>query len=261
LGSLLFLPSLMALFLGQITPFVLAGLTGFLWSIKRKHFRVAGVWLVLVAIKPHAVYLIWPFVLYWVWRDRRWSVLAGAVLAFITASLPVLMLNPHVFSQYLQVVSQGAGPLVWATPTLGVAIQLLLSTRQPFWRFVPTAVGIVVAIYLWMRWRYDFSWQRHLLPVVLLSIITSSFTWTFDWVVLLPAVIVMLVWFQESPLKRWWLLGGLVLSQVVIILIHVLVPRSTDMSNFWLPLALWLLHVAGKRVSALPTSQPTEACA
>ena len=69
----------------------------------------------------------------------------------------------------------------------------------------------------------------------------------FDWLVLLPVVILMLVWVQDRPARNWWLLAGLIATQVLIVLSRHLLDSYNDMFASWLPLALWLLYWLGLR--------------
>ena len=57
---------LLAFKLGQIVPFMLLGLVGFLYFVRRKQWWLAGMMTVFIAIKPHTLYLFWFAMLLWV---------------------------------------------------------------------------------------------------------------------------------------------------------------------------------------------------
>src|SRR5262245_20776559 len=68
LVSLSFAPTLFVLNAGQIAPFILLGITGFLACERAGRYVVAGAFAALLAIKPHLVYLFWPAVAVWAIR-------------------------------------------------------------------------------------------------------------------------------------------------------------------------------------------------
>ena len=80
--ALSFVPTVFVLIIGQISPMVLAGITGFLVLEKKRKSLAAGAMLAVVAIKPHLLYLFWLALLFWICRYRRWQVLLGAAVHF-----------------------------------------------------------------------------------------------------------------------------------------------------------------------------------
>ena len=98
--GLLWMPTVIALNLGQVSPVVLLGLVGFLWSLDRRRDVAAGAYLSLTAVKPQIVTLVWVALALWVIANRRWRVLAGAAASLAGASLAVAWFNPNVFVQY-----------------------------------------------------------------------------------------------------------------------------------------------------------------
>lgn len=253
LATAVFIPVGTALYLGQITPFILAGVAGFLRAVVRKRWLLAGTLTLLVSVKPHLPYLFWVFLLLWVWRERRWKVLLGAGAALGVSLILVCLFSNHVLVQYLAALRAGPGPRIWQTPTWGVALLMLFPGTGQWLRFVPMVLGVCLAAWLWLRWRGRFAWAQHLPVVLLLSVVTSSFTWMFDWVVLLPAVLLVFVWFQAEPRRLWWLPAGFLCIELALIF-----QPGIEHSNFysiWLPPALWLLFAAGKGYG------PAESCA
>jgi hypothetical protein len=249
LGAFAFVPSVSALVGGQISPLVLAGLGGFLWAIEREHFLLAGVFTVLIAVKPHLLYLFWVFLLLWIFEQRRLRILYSAAITLLLSSALVLCVNPRILYTYFEAARTQSSLLDWQTPTWGVVLHMI-SPWQPSWlRFAQSGIGIVVAVYLWRCWRRDFSWYRHLTPISFLSVVTSSYTWTYDWIVLLPATIALLAWFEAGPALNWWVPVGLVLLQALIIMVQLWLTHPNDFYNVWFPPALWLLYYYGHRMN------------
>ncbi len=244
LAVLFFIPVGTSLYAGQISPLVLAGLAGFAWALSRNRTMLAGVFTLALAVKPHLLYLFWLFLLLWMVKKRDWRVLSGALVAVFVSSLIVVLVDRTIFLDFYQaIISPSSGPQIWQTPTWGVALLMLFPKASAWVRFIPSALGIVLSFWLWRNWSADFSWQRHLPVIILLSVTSSSFTWMFDWVVLLPVVVLILCWFSADPARRWWLLAGLAIMQPMLVFSPAV--SRTNFYTLWLPPALWLLYWIG----------------
>src|SRR5262245_30375140 len=79
--AITFLPGLVVLALGQIGAVILAGIVGFLSLIRRGEYFKAGATTLLIALKPHLLFLFWLFLLFWVLKTRRWNLFAGGAAA------------------------------------------------------------------------------------------------------------------------------------------------------------------------------------
>lgn len=245
-ATLLFIPVGTSLFLGQITPFVLAGAAAFLWCVQKKRPFCAGIATLPLAIKPHLLYLFWIFLLFWIVKEKRWRVVGGVCAAFAVSSLIVILVNPAVFVDYYRALGSPSGPEVWQTPTWGMALLMLFPNAGEWVRYLPSALGVIAACGLWRAWRHSFDWRRHFPIIALFSVTTSSFSWMFDWVVLLPVVVIMLCWFQAWPARLWWLLAGLLAMQPLLVISPGI--TKTNFYTIWMPPALWLLYWAGNRI-------------
>ncbi len=243
IAVLFFIPAGIALYFGQISPLVLAGIAGFLWALSRKRLVTAGAFLLLVSAKPQLLYLFWLFLMLWVIGERLWPILYGALAAAVASALFLAAINPDSFRDYFQAIYSSSGPVIWQTPTWGVALLMLFPRVGELMRFLPSLLGIATACWLWRSWRHTFDWADRLPTIILLSITTSSFTWIFDWIVLIPIVVLILVWFQADPARFWWLLLGLI-AIMACLAIQQSVPRN-NFYTLWLPPTLWLLYWVG----------------
>ena len=97
--ALLWMPTTVALRMGQVSPLILLGLVGFLWSVSRKRDFAAGAFLSLTAVKPQLVALVWVAVMLAVIGERRWRMLAGTVVSFSGMSIATWLLHPDAFAQ------------------------------------------------------------------------------------------------------------------------------------------------------------------
>lgn len=194
------IPTYMVLSLNQITPLVLLGIVGFLNFYSRKLFFLSGLSLTLAAIKPHLAYLFWLALLFWVIDRRQWKIFYGALVGVATATLLPLLLVPDVFSFYLAQYSTQLAPrpLDWQTPTLSTALAYLIGSNALWVRTIPTLLGFVWLIFHWKKNRNDWDWVKQTPLLLLTSQVATPFAWTFDQILLLPALMEVAVWTSHS---------------------------------------------------------------
>ena len=180
-----FLPVAVVLAIGQIGPLILFGLAGFLrFEAKRDDF-VAGAFLFLAVLKPHLVFLFWIALLLCTLYQRRWKPLAALLATLAGASFVAVLLDHRVFQQY--VGHFGEERIIFQeSPTLGGLLRHIsgLSAMQ----FLPLGVAALWLVVYWIRWRATWEWRDRLPSLLLVSIVTASYAWFFDQVVLLPSV-------------------------------------------------------------------------
>jgi hypothetical protein len=188
--ALLWMPTLIALRMGQLSPIILLGLVGFLWALARHRELAAGVFFALTLVKPQLVALVWvPFVP-WTIVERRWKVLAGAIGAVAGASLVAISTNPRVFGQYHYLIASAPPTLTFESPNLATIFRAAMGTASSWPQFVPTCLGAVVVGLMWFRTRAGWDWTSQLPGLVLISCLLTSYGgWAFDLVVLLIPVL------------------------------------------------------------------------
>ncbi|MBN1570798.1 MAG: DUF2029 domain-containing protein [Acidobacteria bacterium] len=251
LGAFLFLPSLLALHQGQINILVLGGLIAFLWAIETKRNLIGGLATIAIALKPHLIHLFYIFLLFWSWKVRRWRTLIWA-FTLLSFSISILcVINPKAVLGYITTLETSPGPLEWLTPSSGVALMLLTSSEPNLIRFVPMTAAWILAILLCYRSLPEAFWSKYLNLILLLSMATTPFCWTSDWVVLLPVVIQTLVWFSVNPSRNWWIVAALGFIQFAIIFTAFNLPNYNEVYNFWVPFALWAVYWLGNKTNRI----------
>lgn len=229
LMAFLFGPTISVLQKGQITPWILVGITGFLYFTRIKpNDWIAGAFTGLISLKPQLYYLFWPALIIWSLVNRRWIIVFSSALSILLASIPGLVINPVLIKQYIQAILHNT-PTDWATPTIGGYLRLWLGTEKFYLQFLPILVGLGWFIGYWMKKRSNWAWINNLPILLFVSIITSAYAWTYDQVILLPAMIsVQSKVLEIKDRKFTWFFFGLVLT---VNLLDLLLHRT--LNEFW----------------------------
>jgi Glycosyltransferase family 87 len=216
--ALTFMPTLFVLQAGQIGPFILLGVTGFLLAERLGSWWLAGACGVLIAIKPHLAYLFWIAIAVWAVRrpfPTRWKVIGGGVLAGLLATAIPLACNSDVLDQYRDAMTHRT-PEQWKSPTLGSLLRDVFGAEQFELQFAPTLLGLAwLAAVSWRERQVAWNWADRMPMVLLVSFATASYgAWPFDLVILLPAVIPVGAKVARDP--RWGQRIAAVLTYVAI---------------------------------------------
>jgi hypothetical protein len=191
-----FVPGWFALSMGQISPWLLAGVVGYLWAERKGRDLVAGVALALITIKPHVTYLFFLAALWWIWRDGRWRIALGWLLALVGASGLVLLVNRDIFGSYL--VAAANPPVDWAAPTLGTWLRLVFGAERRWLQYLPSLLG-GLGLLAWLCLRQGpWRWAALAGPLLLASVTTAIYGWSFDQVVLMPAMVATVSHIRQS---------------------------------------------------------------
>ena len=184
--SLSFGPTICLLSVGQSTILVLLGITVFLWAVQQKRDWIAGSSLLLVSVKPHIALIFLLAVGLWAAYEKCWAVFIGGVSAVVTSTLVILIISPNILAQYLYFMSKFA-QVGSPYPNLGGLIST--ATRVHALAFLPEVLGIVwLGVYWWQR-RTTWSWTTNGLVVLLVTVACSYYSFAYDEVILLPAVL------------------------------------------------------------------------
>jgi len=130
-------------------------------------------------------------VLLWVVRERRWSVLLGAVGAAAALVVLAMAADPAIVPQFLYMAAYEA-PQAPAS-TLGTLLRAgfaLATGREYFWlQFVPPLLSLLWFLPYWSRHRAGRRWERHAPILLLISLATTAYGWIYDQIVLLVPVV------------------------------------------------------------------------
>lgn len=222
-----FSPTISVLEKGQTGCLVLLGVAGFLYFEKLQKHILAGAMAALISVKPQLIYLFWPAVLFWSIKRKNWTVLLGCGITILIASAISVIINPNIFQHYL-VNIRFHSPLVWATPTIGGYLRYFIFGVDKFWpQYIGPVIGLAFFGFYWIKEKHTWRWAKNTPDLVLGSAITSFYSWTYDQVVILSAV--MKAWIQLLPRGRS---AGLLIAIFFLIqLLNLILHRYLD--DFW----------------------------
>jgi Glycosyltransferase family 87 len=182
-----FAPALACLLAGQIALFALLGLVLFLRLHNTRPF-LSGVSLWLCALRPHLFLPFCVVLILWIVATRSYKILLGAVAALALGTAIPLLLDPLVWTHYLQMMVHHSGMESEFIPSLGVALRLWLSPGSTWLQAIPTVIACVWAASYYWKHRLDWDWMAHGSILTLTSLLAAPYTWFFDQVLAIPAL-------------------------------------------------------------------------
>jgi hypothetical protein len=207
-----FLPAATAEHMGQITPLMLAGVTGFLVALRHRRYVLAGACLLLFGLKPHLLYLVLAAILLWSIQKRRWAVLVTPAVCAVGSALAAIAFNRNVLGYFHETLQAAVD-----TPCgVGGALRAIFGVQHVWLQFLPSAAGMVWFAWYWMRHRAAWRWEERMPLLLLVSIGTAPYFWAHDFVLGLPAIVALAV--QVGRARAWVLAGGAYLLVQIIIM-------------------------------------------
>jgi hypothetical protein len=243
-----FSPTISVLEKGQTGCLVLLGVAGFLYFEKlQKHF-LAGAIAAFISVKPQLIFLFWPALLFWSIHWKNWKALLSCGITILIASAASFAINPGIFQHYLVNV-RFHSPLMWATPTIGGYLRYFIFGVEQFWpQYIGPVIGLALFVVYWVKEAHAWTWKKNTPDLVLGSAVTSFYSWTYDQVVVLPAVVKAWIHMLTRGKSARLIIGLFFFIQLVNLIMH----RYLD--DFWFiwfapAMLLWYCAVEHTQVS------------
>src|SRR4029077_9805521 len=199
LAGYLFAPVAACLVAGQMGMVLLLGISLVLLLEQDRPF-LAGAALLIPMAKPHIFALLWPIVAVWVIARKRWSLLGGIASAFLLANAIAVAFDPAIFQHYREMLQQQAIQHEFIPALSGMIRGIFF--RRYFWvQFVPTGLGLLWSAWYYWKNRQTWSWRGHGPALLVVSLLTTPYSWMTDEVVLLPAILQGVLWLNRASLK------------------------------------------------------------
>ena len=186
-ACLFFGQTLLLLRVGQVSGLILIGIVAGIYCLRRASYAPAGALLVLATIKPHISYLALAWIGWWILRNRKWSVLVGAGLTVVLSIALTTLLFPDYLHSYFSLL-QNMGVSKWYTSTLWGFLEAL--TGQPVFHWFGAL--LLPFVFLLQPAKDQSDWLAKLSLILVMSISLAPYGFTFDQVMLLPAIIQIL---------------------------------------------------------------------
>jgi hypothetical protein len=153
--------------------------------------------LVLIALKPQLLYLFWIALPLWIFtrkekpaltpfHPRKWILPIKFLAALVIATAIPFAIDRHICAEYLRYIRE-TPILKEPIPTLGN--WLLLHSHLRWTQFAPMILGTMWLGWRWRKHRQFWNWTEQMPALLLVSVLTTSYSWFFDQIVLLPALL------------------------------------------------------------------------
>jgi hypothetical protein len=233
LTGYLFAPVAACLVAGQMGMVLLLGIALFL-LLEQHHPFLAGVALLIPMAKPHIFALVWLVLAVWVIARKRWSLLGGVTAAFLLANSIALAFDPAIFQHYREMLAQQAIQREFIPALSGMIRGIFF--RRYFWvQFAPTVLGLLWSTWFYWKNRQVWNWRHHGPAVLIVSLLTTPYSWMTDEVVLLPAILQGVVWLNRTKLQvrsQLVILLFVCLDVLLLLIVNAQVPPATGI-YFW----------------------------
>lgn len=228
-----FLPTGSAEHMSQLTPLILAGLTAFLFLLRRQHYLLAGACLLTLGLKPHLLYLVILAILLWAAQTRKWSLAISAIFTYAGATFAAIVFNRNVLGSLHGTVHAAMD----ISCGVGGVLRSILGVQHVWLQFLPTVIGTAWFARYWIRNRRGWTWEERLPLVLLVSLSTAPYSWAHDFILAIPALIALAV--AISRTRTDWLVASAFYFVAQITIFSVVPPDS----KAWMATAslLWLI--------------------
>jgi hypothetical protein len=244
LGALIFPPFVAHMVLGQSTLWPLIGFVLGWFALTRSQFFVAGLYLSLIAIKPHLGMALAIVLL----TVRLWRVVGGILVGVILqAALTLAICGTSAVIAYVNVTLRVLRDTALIEPqdqrfthALRMTMESLVSPGLATFVWL-----LAVALFGWLSvkaWRRNNNWKLRFSALLLATLLISPHVLAYDAILLAPAALWLVDWAIQKRQSEV-ILGVLVLSIVFV------VPAGRIFGvPLTLPLMGWLLW----RLASMP---------
>jgi hypothetical protein len=243
LGSgVLFGNTIILIRLGQISTLILISLLVGFWLIQKDRDWLAGIIFLVATIKPHLTYLILFVLLIWSLQHHRWKILVSMVITAFFSAFLIWLVLPDWLSIYFQTILRLPFTNIY-TSTLGSFSSEVLNL--PILKFVP--FFLLPLAFPLAKNMDKIGWFTTMNLTLVISIPLSIYGFSFDQVLLLPAIVQMIAWITQglfSSKLAWGIAFGLILTYVILLWMMSL----KDLPYYWFFwisfLIMWLYLVS-----------------
>jgi len=250
--AVLFTPALLSIIFGQISGWLLVGVTLAVLGVEEDRAGFVGAGVVLMSVKPHFTFLLMLALLWWGLRRRPLAFIAGSSACLLLLLAVPLTQRPTLIVEYLNTVLHSQ-PREYVSDTLGAGLRLLLGWNHFWVQFLPLSVGIGWLCREAVLHRGSITLEGDRIPLLaLVSALVAPYGWLFDNVVAIPALV--LVWSDlsrhGSRSTRSRFLGGFAGFCLLLLGLHVWLWDPMQWVHGWVPACLLAVFLHYRRPEA-----------
>jgi hypothetical protein len=185
LAGTLTVPTIMALWMGQLTLFIFFFLCLSFTALKNRLYFLTGILMVPLTLKPHLLFLVFVLIIIWSLKERKFNLLLGLISGFIILNLIVYLSHPQIYDEFLH---SSATPTLFRTSTLTSIIRgwfYNFTGELPFWPLyvIPISASIGL-VYNQLYSKRAIQWESDGIKTLILSLIFAPYTWLYDYTLL-----------------------------------------------------------------------------
>lgn len=256
-ASTFFLPNLSVLQFGTLGLMITLSVSLFLLFERKGADLFAGLALVPATVKPHILFLFWMVLLFWIIRERRWSILIGLCVGVGILSGYASYFYPRLLLDWVfgyQKLYDSA-----RSPTLGSLLRTLDSSSDLLRQIAMVGVPLLssTATAAWFIWsRPKVNWVFLFPSLAAISLITTPYSMYHDQCVLSICQCILILAAIDYSTKapaRVALIAGVVGAQLLSLVLITFIGLTFQHQYWWFPLLMLGVWHAGIR--AIRTKQ------
>lgn len=246
ISALVFPPAFECLEWGQVSIFITLMLSVFFWGVTYKKDIVAGCALALLFLKAHLFFIWIPFLIFWIFKERRVWIPVSAFILLSCLSLLSEFQVPGIHTYWLSSMSSTSvhGEISRTASVSGMIRYLVGAGKYSELFYAVPGIGFVFSLLVFLAQKNCASFHSKMFPILCLSVAFAPYAWFHDYTVLLVLQVGAVARAYHLGLSLKEVIRSVLLPWVAIQLITVVLSLSVFWSQhqlFWYPFALLLL--------------------
>lgn len=239
-GLVFFRPTILTLFNGQLTAWLLLLLAAAVWLWEKGHWGWGGALLALLALKPNLGGPLLILLAVWLLFQKRFKSILALLLGGLALLLIGVLQKPLWVADYWHIGNTKVAETFGGSPTVWGLGTLLCGRGSPCMAvFGGIAALLLVLGFLWLIYKWGVK-ARPLAVVSLAATITllvTPYTWTYDQALLiLPIAAVTFAWARRSFLQATLVFLGIDILTVVLLFFNA--ALGIEILNALIPLTV-----------------------
>ena len=261
IAALVFYPLWELLHWGHIGILLSLGFAGTIWALKKGYSFAAGLFMVLLTVKFHVVYLLLTAFFLWIIKAKQWKALVGFAGGSAFLFLTAFFRSPSIFEWWFLSFFDKSGDYWMGTLVSWIRVLLIhLQGYPPKWPMILIPLSsIAVLLYVAYHRRGFRHIEKMIHVVACVSVLTTPYAWLHDYVVLLVTQIALVC--QTCNIESTKRIRTEIITSIILINLITFVLGETYLNAFhhyfWFPGVLLFLWCRGQSLLKRTANSPT----